>query len=147
MFATFLKRHTLFLNFCPSFCLSVRSSVHLSFINLKKIRLDTRPNCSKVRAFKNELKLPSIEYSILDNGIPTVNITVKNMIIACTMHTVWKYRGVHEAFCQISRGRVYSSCKIFFGFYCIFMYKFRETFGGRVHFYPPSPPSFPHTNF
>jgi hypothetical protein len=47
---------------------------------------------------------------------------------------------------QILGGRVYRGCENFGGegtpflvFYCIFINKFCKKFGGRVHFYPPSP--------
>jgi hypothetical protein len=66
------------------------------------------------------------------------------------MHTVWKSRGrVHEVFAKFGEGGYIGVVKIsgggytFLVFYCIFINKFCKNFGGRIHFYPPSPPKSP----
>jgi hypothetical protein len=63
------------------------------------------------------------------------------------MHTVWNSRGrVDEVFAKFWEGGYIGVVKIFWGgytlwvFYCIFIKKFCKNFGGRLHFYPPSPP-------
>jgi hypothetical protein len=63
------------------------------------------------------------------------------------MHTVWNSRGrVNEVFAKFWEGGYIGVVKIFGGgytvlvFYGIFINKFCKNFGGRVHFYPPSPP-------
>ncbi len=67
------------------------------------------------------------------------------------MHTVWKSWGrVHEVFAKFWEGGYIGVVKIFGGgytflvFYSIFINKFCKNFGGRVHFYPPSPPPCKH---
>ncbi len=66
------------------------------------------------------------------------------------MHTVWKsWRRVYEVFAKFWEGGYIGVVKILGGgytflvFYCIFINKFWKNFGGRVHFYPPSPPPHP----
>ena len=63
------------------------------------------------------------------------------------MHTVWKSRErVHKVFAKFWEGGYIGVVKILGGgytflvFYCNFINKFCKNFGGRVHFYPPSPP-------
>jgi hypothetical protein len=52
------------------------------------------------------------------------------------MYTVWKSRGrVNEVFAQKLKDGY-----TFYRFYCIFINKLCENFGGRVHFYPGLPP-------
>ena len=53
---------------------------------------------------------------------------------------------VREVFAKFCEGGYIGVVKILGGgynflvFYCIFINKFCKNFGGRVHFYPPSPP-------
>ncbi len=58
----------------------------------------------------------------------------------------YKFRGsVYEVITTFWEGGYKGVVKIFCGgytflvFYCIFINKFCKTFGGRIHFYPPSP--------